>query len=156
MRFTCPCGFFNFSTDLAHCPLISGWCLGWCAAGTENETEENTKQFISHCHVLTLPIRVRRIAISTSTSNLCSSRLHFLLRTENTDLDSPGGSIDGVSEGGELSVRVSQGGTKGSRVFPIVLFEDLSDNPLRMTVRRFSRRPTLSAHPNHSTLIIQH
>ena len=28
--------FLNFSTILAHCRLISGWYLGWGAAGTEN------------------------------------------------------------------------------------------------------------------------
>ena len=70
LRLGCPCGRFNFSPLLAHGLLISGWYLGWRAAGTENEQENNTKQFVSHCHLLTLPIRFRRIAISTSTRKL--------------------------------------------------------------------------------------
>ena len=49
--------------------------------------------------------------------------------------------------------------TNGSGVFLIALFEDLSDNPLRMTARRFAQRHTLAAHPppfhiHHSTLNI--
>ncbi len=74
MRLWCPCGGFNFSAVGAHDPLISSWCFVWCAARTENEKENNTKQCVSHCHVLTLPIRFRRIAISTNTRNCCSER----------------------------------------------------------------------------------
>ena len=49
--------FLNFSTTLAHGPLISGGCLGRCAAGTESQTEENTEQFICHRQMLILPLR---------------------------------------------------------------------------------------------------
>ena len=45
---TCPCGFFNLSTILAHGPLFSGGDLGWSAAGTEHENEDNTKLCVSH------------------------------------------------------------------------------------------------------------
>jgi hypothetical protein len=47
-RLGCPCGLFKFSPNVGHGPLINGGCLGWRATGTENEKEENTKQFVCH------------------------------------------------------------------------------------------------------------
>ena len=48
VRLSRPCGIFNFFSILAHGRRISSWHLGWGAAGTENEKEENTKKFVSH------------------------------------------------------------------------------------------------------------
>lgn len=50
--------WFNAFRTLAQGSLISGRRLGWCAAGTESQTEHYTKQFSCQRHVPILPLRI--------------------------------------------------------------------------------------------------